>query len=63
MTKNATQILSNLNSEISVKIISFLFDNTSQKCYNKRKETNYKNYNKEDEEVAKELQNRNKPNI
>lgn len=63
MTKNATQILSNLNSEISVKIISFLFDNNSQKCYNKTKETNSKIYNREDEEIAKELQNRNKPNI
>lgn len=41
MTKNATQILSNLNSEISVKIISFLFDNNSQKCYNKTKRNQF----------------------
>lgn len=62
MTKNVTQILSNLNSDISQKIISFSFDNNSQECYNERKETNSKIYSKGDEKIAKELQNRNKPN-
>ena len=62
MTKNATQFLSILNYEILEKIISFFLDNSSQNRYNERKETNSKIYSKGDEEIAKELQNRNKSN-